>query len=165
MIPRVDLNINDGLQASWKPGAYNDKDQLKYQIDTSDPMNVLKGFVFGTYATKEGREYLDNEYSALSDKKTEIFEKAVESGANPNDFYRALREANYSKNLKDKEGNSIDNSKAALNRQALESNGVYDTVEDLVTSKQATASDFGLNNKVFEWTAEEYIKFLKSLNR
>lgn len=165
LIPRVDFNINDGLQVSQKSGAYNDKGQLKYQIDTSDPMNVLKGFVFGTYATKEGRESLDNEYSALSDKKTEIFEKAVESGANPNDFYRALREANVQKNLTDKNGKSINNSKAALNRQALESNGVYDTVEDLVTSKQATASDFGLNDKVFKWTQEEFNKFLKSLNR
>lgn len=165
LIPRVDFNINDGLQASWKPGAYNDKGRLKYQIDTSDPLNVLKGFMFGTYATNEGKNYLDNEYTPLSDKKTTLYENAVEAGADPVEFYNALREANYSRNLVDKNGESIDNSKAAMNREALERNNSFDEVKKLIESGQAEASDFGLNKAVFEWTQEEFNKFMKSLNK
>ena len=165
LIPRVDISTEQGLQASWKPGAYNDKGQLKYQIDTSDPLNVMKGFAFGTYATNEGKNYLDNEYSALSAKKTTLYETAVEQGADPVEFYNALREANYSRNLVDKNGESIDNSKAAMNREALERNNSFDEVKKLIESGQAEASDFGLTKTVFEWTQEEFNKFMKSLDK
>ena len=94
-----------------------------------------------------------------------MYEKAVKEGADSIEFYKALREANASKNLTDKNGKSISNSKAALNRQALENNDSFDDVKKLVNSGAAKYTDFGLNKTVFEWTQEEFNRFLKSLNK
>lgn len=188
IIPRIDFNTEDGLivngysrstdkeeakkqPSEWsklfdtKPGAYNDKGQLKYQVDTSDPWNMARGFAFGTYATDQGKEYIDKEWNAFSEKKTVTYENMVKAGADPMDAYNALRAANQFKNVKDKDGNSIENSMAALNREALEDAGVFGFVEKMVNSGDYTYKDFGLNKTVFDMSKWDYEEFLKSFKK
>ena len=165
VIPRIDFNVNEGFQASKKPGAYNDKGNLKYQIDTTDPLNIAKGLAFGTYATKEGKKYIEQGYSALSENQTKIYESAVESGADLNYLYEAMRELPNIKSLKDDEGKTVKNSQAALSRLYLEQMGLYEDVVEGIGESGADPSGVKLSNTVINMTDEEFKKFLEELEK
>lgn len=165
ILPRIDFNINEGLQVSKKQGAYNDKGQLKYQIDTSDPLNVAKGLAFGTYATNEGKDYIDEGYSALSDNQTKIYEAAVANGADLNYLYDAMRELPNIKSIKDEDGKTVSNSQAALSRLYLEEMGLYDNVVEGLEESGANPSGVNLSNTVIGMSDEQFRKFLKELEK
>lgn len=183
IIPRIDFNINDGFvvngHASWgddrsklsvgkqladtKVGAYNDKGNLKYQIDTDDYWNMMRGFMFGTYATDQGKEYLNNNWSSFSEKKTGTYETIVNRGADPLKAYYGLRNASASRNATDKSGSAIENSKAALNRKAIEDAGIWNIVSSLIAEGKCKASDFGLNAKIMEMSKNDYQRILDKI--
>ena len=165
IIPRFDVNINDGIQVSQKQGAYNDKGQLKYQIDTSDPYNWAKGLAFGTYATNEGKEYIEQGYSPLSEKQTQIYESAVESGADLNYLYAAMRDLSKVGSIKDSDGETVTNSRAALAREALENAGVYDDVINAIKETGVDASSVKLNKSVIGMSAAQFKRFLAELQK
>ena len=55
------------------PGSYSASGALRFPIDTSDPLNVLSGYAFGSYGTKEGKEYQQNGANPYSAKATEAY--------------------------------------------------------------------------------------------
>ncbi len=154
IIPRVDFSTSRGLQISKKEGAYNDKGQLKYVID-DDLSDNIKGVMFGTYATDAGKEYLDNSYSALSEKKTAAVEKLAEKHE-LTDVYEAMRHISTIKGI-----SGVDNSKASYVRQYLEEQGLYN---DIVKGADTdTLQSWGLNKTVVEMSDSEFQSQLKML--
>ncbi len=73
--------------------SYSDSGRLRFPIDDSDPMNVLAGLLFGEWATKEGKGYLDGGTNTYSDKKTAQVEQAAAMGIEPNVFIDYLDSA------------------------------------------------------------------------
>ena len=55
------------------PGSYSASGALRFPIDTSDPLNVLSGYAFGSYGTKEGKEYQQSGANPYSAKATEAY--------------------------------------------------------------------------------------------
>ena len=55
------------------PGSYSASGALRFPIDTSDPLNVVSGYAFGSYGTKEGKEYQQNGANPYSAKATEAY--------------------------------------------------------------------------------------------
>lgn len=58
------------------PGSYTDRGKYRFGIDTSNPLNVAQGLLFGQYATKEGRAYIDGGAKPMSDAQTEKLQAA-----------------------------------------------------------------------------------------
>lgn len=177
LIPRIDWNRNDGLiingnvvgkdqegkkvpfnEIKWeeffkdiKKGSYNDNNGLKYPIDTSDPINMAKGFAFGTYATKEGKEYINEGYSALSKQTTEKYEDLVKNSAK--NYADAKTYYDY---FRQKEDNSYSNAEL-LNQKAMQDaikqiieKGPIETDENGVVTSKYEYSDFGTTEKAMK---------------
>lgn len=64
-----------GIDALRKGGSYTNKDQLRYPIST-DPVNALKGVVFGPSGFRETDPYYEADRRPLSEKQTEIVQKS-----------------------------------------------------------------------------------------
>ncbi|MFV0551067.1 MAG: hypothetical protein ACK5L6_03970 [Anaerorhabdus sp.] len=160
IMPRIDFNITEGLTIdSPKPGAYNQKNELKYPVELDDPFDILKGAAFGTYETKYGRDYLDQNRMPLSENQTSGVEQLAEMGADFGDAYEAMRTVGKIGSAKDLSGNTITNSSGALKRQYLENQGLWDEIGVDID----LADIFGVKKTVFEWTQKEFEEFLKSI--
>lgn len=55
------------------PGSYNNQGNLRFPIDTGNGLNVAKGLSWGSYATNEGREYLQSGAKPKSVGYTEAY--------------------------------------------------------------------------------------------
>ncbi len=159
LIPRVDINRKDGIKISNKAGAYNDNGQLKYAIG-NDPLNIAKGLAFGTYATDEGKEYIDNGYSALTEKRTSAYESLIDEGVDNTIAYKAIRNATSIDSLKDDYGETIKNSRAAQVRKYLEDADLYD---DVINA--GVYEEFNLNKTIIGMTQSEFDEFYNSLQK
>ena len=103
-----------------------------------------------------GKEYLDNDYTALSEKKTAAVEKLAEKHE-LKDVYEAMRHIATIEGIKD-----VDNSKAAYTRQYLEEQGLYN---DIVKGADTdTLQSWGLNKTIVEMSDTEFQSQLKMLD-
>ena len=159
IIPRIDINRKNGITISNKAGAYNDNGQLKYAI-SNDPLNIAKGLAFGTYATDEGKEYIDNGYSALTEKRTAAYESLIDEGVDNTIAYKAIRNATSIDSLKDDYGETIKNSRAAQVRKYLEDADLYD---DVINA--GAYEEFNLNKTIIGMTQSEFDEFYNSLQK
>ena len=159
IIPRIDINRKNGITINNKAGAYNDNGQLKYAI-SNDPLNVAKGLAFGTYATDEGKEYIDNGYSALTEKRTSAYESLIDEGVDNTIAYKAIRNATSIDSLKDDYGETIKNSRAAQVRKYLEDADLYD---DVINA--GAYEEFNLNKTIIGMTQSEFDEFYNSLQK
>lgn len=159
IIPRIDINRKNGITISNKAGAYNDNGQLKYAIN-NDPLNIAKGLAFGTYATDEGKEYIDNGYSALTEKRTSAYESLIDEGVDNTVAYKAIRNATTIDSLKDDSGETIKNSRAAQVRKYLEDADLYD---DVINA--GVYEEFNLNKTIIGMTQSEFDEFYNSLQK
>lgn len=178
LFPGITFNKGVKIQKP-KEGAYNQSGKLKYLIDTDNPFDVAKGWLFGSYSTKEGREYLKT-LRPLSESKTELMDMLVDAGADKHDAFNAVKNT-YNTNIVtgyDKYGNKItlDNSKAALNRKLFEESGVFDDIMSIINSPENVKkdkkdpsklkpSDFNMNNKVFEMDEKTYSELLEEIEK
>lgn len=159
IIPRIDINRKNGITISNKAGAYNDKGQLKYAID-DDPLNIAKGLAFGTYATDQGKEYIDNNYSPLSEKRTAAYESLIDEGVDSTTAYEAIRNSTAIDSIKDNYGETIKNSRAAEVRKYLEDADLYD---DVINA--GVYEEFNLNKTIIGMTQSEFDEFYNSLQK
>ena len=140
-------------------GAYNTSGRLKYVIDNDDLGNNIRGALFGTYATEQGKEYLDNEYSAFSENRTAAFEGMRDvSDANASDIYQTMRQASQLQRGVDYPENT-QNAQGMATRKVYEDAGLWDTwqeaysnAEDPDAFKKAT----GITNKVADMDTDEF---------
>ncbi len=59
-LPTGPFGLPVGTERNEAPGSYNNQGNLRFPIDTSNGLNVLAGLTWGSYATNEGKEYLEN---------------------------------------------------------------------------------------------------------
>jgi hypothetical protein len=69
------------------PGSYTDSGNLRFEADTS-PMGIIQSIVFGQWASKNAREYFDNNRRPLTEKQLED----VKSGKKTVDGIQQQRE-------------------------------------------------------------------------
>jgi hypothetical protein len=74
-----------GIDALRKGGSYTNKDQLRYPIST-DPVNALKGVVFGPSGFRETDPYYEADRRPLSEKQTE----KVQKSRSPKEAYEGI---------------------------------------------------------------------------
>ncbi len=64
------------------PASYTDDGKLRFPIDPS-LSNYVLGTLFGEYATKEGKSYIDESRTPMSEEKTAEFNAIVNAGTDP----------------------------------------------------------------------------------
>lgn len=116
LLPELRVSLDDGVSFEKQNGgaSYSRSGRLRFPIDTDDPWNVAKGLAFGTFATNEGKNYLESGASALSEKMTELYQTLVEDGISGADAYayiQKLKEAKALESDKDENGNTVSDSK------------------------------------------------------
>ncbi|WP_101908880.1 hypothetical protein [Marasmitruncus massiliensis] len=97
----------DGVGAENMPASYSNTGRFRFPIDTSDPLNVLKGAAFGSFATNEGKEYIRSGTLPLSDKATGQIKEASGLGISPEEFIEIGRDLKEFKPIKDENGKVI----------------------------------------------------------
>ena len=74
----------EGLSEMIKGGSYvydkNDKEQLRYPVDNSNPYDVVRNAVFGRTAAKEYQNWKRRGYQNLTADETEAYRKIVQNG-------------------------------------------------------------------------------------
>ncbi len=124
-----------------KEGAYTSSGKLKYMIDKSDPVDVVRSLLFGSYASKAGSDYLENR-TALGENSTDVMNTLVDMGADSYDAWQAM------KSLKEVEYPAgVTNAKGLATRKALEDAGLWDEwSEAYMNAEDQDAFRSGTNN-------------------
>lgn len=104
-LPRFTDNFDEG--AEDLPASYSAGGRFRFPIDTGDPVNVVKGLLFGQFATKEGKEYLKEGRSPLSEDKTALIKEAAGLGIDANDFLRVYNDLKKFETIKDEDGKTV----------------------------------------------------------
>jgi len=141
-------------------GAYTKDGRLKYVIDTDNPFDVAQGLAFGSYATDEGKKYLEKT-TPLSQTKTSIVEDFTEFGMKKSDAFELMKNLE-KENIIGLDGEKLKLSMATLNRQAFEESGVFDDIVELVDKGKYEPKDFGLN-KTIVYDDDKYYEILKEI--
>ncbi|MEG0785453.1 MAG: hypothetical protein RR389_08525, partial [Christensenella sp.] len=157
VVPKVNINANTGISGGINefPASYSKKDGLRYTMDLNDPMNLLKGLVYGSNTTNEGREYFDNGNKPLNEKNTAEIQNAFSQfGTDPNQYLNYKREAGKVGGKKDENGETIDGSKKNEQMNMIESAGMNDIQKygmyynEMFTEKEREAVDAAVVNGV-----------------
>lgn len=72
-----------GANTMRKGGRYNETNkgqELQFAVDKENPANWVEALLFGQWATKEGREYMENSRQKLGVNQTETYKKLVDAG-------------------------------------------------------------------------------------
>jgi hypothetical protein len=141
-------------------GAYTKDGRLKYVIDTDNPFDVAQGLAFGSYATDEGKKYLEKT-TPLSQTKTSIVEDFTEFGMKKSDAFELMKNLE-KENIIGLDGEKLKLSMATLNRQAFEESGVFDDIVELIDKGKYEPKDFGLN-KTIVYDDDKYYEILKEI--
>lgn len=99
----IKFNTNSGFSVSQNqfPASLSDSGRLRFAIDPN-PVNIAKDFAFGPFSTSEGKEYINNNLTPLSEKATALANEAYKQGINPNDYTDLVRKLNKVKKNEDK---------------------------------------------------------------
>ena len=92
-------------------GSYTSKGQLRFEAE-KNPVAVAQALLFGQYASKNARQYFDNNYSPLTDKQLKEVEKMDISVSKYRKYQDDKKEINKIKSDKDQNGKSINGSAA-----------------------------------------------------
>lgn len=94
VLPDARLNFNDGINFEFvrneMPGSYSDSGNLRFAIDPTETNYITAG-TLGTWSTKQGREYLKEGSSPLSDRQTAAAKGAYKAGISGVDAERYVR--------------------------------------------------------------------------
>lgn len=110
-----------GMYTHSQPGSYTTNGKLRFTAKT-DPLSVAQNAIFGQYSSKEGREYYEKGYTALTEKQQEEFMNLDVSMNEYRSYLSHLSDLNKIKADKDENNNPINGS--AIAKQ------VYDLVNN-----------------------------------
>ena len=120
VIPEVRLGVKDGLSFERTSEGFaaseTNNGGIRFPIET-DPLNLLQGMAFGQYATREGREYIEEGRSPMSDTASQKYAAAVAGGVDPAVYYAAYLAQKGIQGDKDSNGNTVQLS-ASRNKKA-----------------------------------------------
>lgn len=92
ILPHVVLNTEEGLDM-WRDNAsYSTSGNLRFHVDTSDPWNVIKEFLWGAFSTKEGMDYIESGETPLNEEWTAAYREMTEAGADGADAYAMIQD-------------------------------------------------------------------------
>lgn len=92
ILPHVVLNTEEGLDM-WRDNAsYSTSGNLRFPVDTRDPWNVIKEFLWGAFSTKEGMDYIESGETPLNEEWTAVYREMTEAGADGADAYAMIQD-------------------------------------------------------------------------
>ena len=148
MLPDLRINTRDGISVERNkfPASRSESGRIRFPIEIQGAPDMLRMLTFGPWATKEGKEYIDQGRSPISDKQTEKMEAAFEAGILPTTFYNALI-AQRSAKGKDLDGDGKNDSLT----KAREQKRLIDeaTPEATFWQRQKLYEAFGVSEKVW----------------
>lgn len=136
------------VNGEWvsEPRYYTPSGKVGFVNDPNDIFDVITAGTFGRWATKAGKEYLENGGKYLSDQATRQLE-ALGGDQAAYDAVIAMR---------DMQGiPGVDNSKALQKRKYLEDQGLWDTFAENMDGEWG---DYGLNKTVGNASEDEFNK-------
>lgn len=150
ILPQYVSEYEDGKAVSGEfvnePRYYTPSGKVGFVNDPNDIFDVITAGTFGRWATKAGKEYLENGGKYLSDQATRQLE-ALGGDQAAYDAVIAMR---------DMQGiPGVDNSKALQKRKYLEDQGLWDTFAENMDGEWG---DYGLNKTVGNASEEEFNK-------
>lgn len=77
-LPAGPFGLPIGGERNEAPGSYNNQGNLRFPIETGDLLNVAKGLGWGTYATDEGKEYIQSGGHPKSASYTEAYKEGYD---------------------------------------------------------------------------------------
>lgn len=98
VLPDVKVNTKNGFEVrnNSYPTSYSSSGNVRFPMDPN-AINIAKALAFGSFATKEGNEYINNNRGPLSDKQTEVYKYLTAQGENGNDVYDFIKDIKDSK--------------------------------------------------------------------
>lgn len=150
ILPQYVSEYEDGKAVGGEfvnePRYYTPSGKVGFVNDPNDIFDVITAGTFGRWATKAGKEYLENGGKYLSDQATRQLE-ALGGDQAAYDAVIAMR---------DMQGiPGVDNSKALQKRKYLEDQGLWDTFAENMDGEWG---DYGLNKTVGNASEEEFNK-------
>ena len=148
IIPKIRANQDDGFVYTQKEGSYDDDGNLKYPLDSKDPVDFLTATLMGSTATRGGKEYANEDYASLNKDQTKAYEKLVSAGLDQMTSWHKIKELAKIQGDKDEDGDTIQGSRA--NNQST-----YLLDSGLSTSDQAkiyfavVADEYAQNRKAY----------------
>lgn len=154
-LPDGPFGLPIGNDVEQAPGSYTASGNLRFPIDTTDPANVAAGLMFGSYGTKEGKEYIQNGAQAKGSKYTQAYRNALQNNISGEQFGEWW-------NRMDLNGDGQVTEKETLT-SLPHLNGVADSTKAFLWSQTAgdtsledyrTAQDNGVGNEYFQMRME-----------
>ena len=98
VLPDVKVNTKNGVEVrnNSYPTSYSSSGNVRFPMDPN-AVNIAKALAFGSFSTKEGNEYINNNRGPLSDKQTEVYKYLTAQGVNGNDVYDFIKDIKDSK--------------------------------------------------------------------
>jgi hypothetical protein len=147
ILPKIRAS-GKGFEMTKKEGAYNDDGNLKYPLDSKNPVDFLTAALLGSSATQNGKEYVKTGDGSLNKDQTKAYEKLVAAGLDQMTSWHKIKELAKIKGDKDEDGETIKGSQAKNQSTYLLDSG-------LSTSEQAkiyfavVADEYTQNRKAY----------------
>jgi hypothetical protein len=92
VLPREQIS-SEGISAETQdfPASYSQSGRLRFPLEPNLP-NYLTAPTLGTWSTKEGKDYIENERQPLGEKQTALIEQANKNGVSPIKLTKAYNE-------------------------------------------------------------------------
>jgi hypothetical protein len=92
VLPREQIS-SEGISAKTQdfPASYSQSGRLRFPLEPNLP-NYLTAPTLGTWSTKEGKDYIENERQPLGEKQTALIEQANKNGVSPIKLTKAYNE-------------------------------------------------------------------------
>lgn len=112
---------------------------LRYPFDQKDNVKgILQALVFGQYATKGGKNYIDSGFDGLNVNETKAYDALVASGVGNQEAFDTVRRISAIEAVKDEDGKTVESAKQRQ-RDALFADSALD-------AKQKRAIDIAMIN-------------------
>ena len=112
---------------------------LRYPFDKKDNVKgILQALVFGQYATKGGKNYIDSGFDGLNVNETKAYDALVASGVGNQEAFDTVRRISAIEAVKDEDGKTVESAKQRQ-RDALFADSALD-------AKQKRAIDIAMIN-------------------
>ena len=145
ILPKVRAS-GKGFEMTKKEGAYNDDGNLKYPLDSKNPVDFLTAALLGSSATKSGKEYVKTGDGSLNETQTKAYEKLVAAGLDQMTSWHKIKELAKIKGDKDEDGDTIQGSQAK-NQSAYLLNSGLSTSDQAKIYFAVVADEYTQNRK------------------
>jgi len=169
-LPKLNLNKDKAnIELQDFAGSFTDKGNLRFGIDTADPINAVKGLMFGVFATKEGKEYLEGGRKIYSNTQTITGDMAQEIyGINATLAAKAVREMNALTSDKDEYGETVPDSLKRKQHEYIDGLDLTNEQKRGLWILTVESSGLSMSDIYDAWghagTSEELVEYLDAID-